>query len=1107
MKVLVIPDPTRTRAWPGHEDAPELVGLPLGEALTRTHQSDAHFAAYHAPARHRRLSGKDPSGHAVWTLGEVPRMGLLVVDIDHTETHELNKRRKAAGQSKVAAPDAWRELERAKVDALRAAHPGVVMYETRGGYRLVARLVEDRAICDEGAKRAWRCWYLRQLGYLSRAFGIVGDPACGDWQHLYRLPRATRDRARGPEDLHIVGDLCDVGAWERVDDDAADVAEVSRLAESHGERWSSSEHFLTPPAAPRARGPRTPRSRIADAKVAPLVLVGPLAAALAAAVDALPRGVGARHHARLAIVAALRAAGWSQGLLERLVREIATALGKDPVAVVSETVPSTIALVDRDERARGAGYLREHAPAVWSVLSQHIEGMDRASIIARALHARGIPELVTRDQAAVMLREVYDRARRAGALVQVQCTAGAGKTHAAVEDAAARVREGFRTAILAPSHAVAREVLAALAARGVAAHHLVSVASHEVDGVRSCAYHEAAAALGAGGVSAVPVLCDGRGYGAHRPSQRSLPIVDAAGRDAPCEHRDGCAAYAAARETIPDDVLVVVGVHQHARTAHRWLHEGGAGGLLVVDEAPLLLDTARWSGAELLHLAGLVRGASVCVSTERWRAEVLVAAAHGLRAAPEAVTLREVLVAGLVVQGIPEADARGAVAGWAERVRFEDDGRERRSLTPRPSQKAVYAARRSGGAHALRDPARALRACGLLARALAHENGHEDRAIVSVALRDYGADAGAHELRVGAIVEPLAGALCDPTIGRVLLDATGDPALVERYTGRVDVVRVDVADPCEVTRTFIPWSHGTRRHVLDRVSGCVRWDEAAAPMLEALTLACERVPRGGSVAVLSYQAVVTELRRAWEHPEDAHPKAARILAVLRERGIAPAWGYYGALRGRNDWKACDAVVTLGTPYPPVAEVEQLADAHELRGAVRDLLEQAARDELEQAVARVLRGQRTEGVSLVVLASHPPRRADARWTVRALSVGRPAKVDAHELVTLAERLGIEGAATVANVSPRTVQRARASGDPTPPPGGVTDPVADTERGGGPLADCVTPPGGDPPTLRGTGCGSCARSSLGPVDGAGGVLDRAGGVVAARIRGPSWRAGTG
>lgn len=107
MKVLVIPNPTLTRAWPGHEDAPELVGLPLGEALTQTHQSDAHFAAYHAPARHRRLSGADPSGHAVWTLGEVPRMGLLVVDIDHTETHELNKRRKAAGQSKAAVPDAW----------------------------------------------------------------------------------------------------------------------------------------------------------------------------------------------------------------------------------------------------------------------------------------------------------------------------------------------------------------------------------------------------------------------------------------------------------------------------------------------------------------------------------------------------------------------------------------------------------------------------------------------------------------------------------------------------------------------------------------------------------------------------------------------------------------------------------------------------------------------------------------------------------------------------------------------------------------------------------------------------------------------------------------
>jgi len=254
VKVLVLPD-ALTRAWPGHEDAPELVAHPLGDALTRAWRSDAHFTAYHAPARARRLSGADPKGRAVWTLGEAPRRGLLVVDVDHEDTHAANKRRKAAGQSKLTVPDAWRAAERAKVDALRAAHPGVVMYETRGGYRLVARLACDHAIDSEAAKRAWRCWYLRQLGYLSRVFGIVGDPACDDWTRLYRLPRATRDPRGNPEDLPLVGDPQAVGAWDRAEDEG-DVHELVRLATLHpGALWESKARLVAPPA------PKGPPSR------------------------------------------------------------------------------------------------------------------------------------------------------------------------------------------------------------------------------------------------------------------------------------------------------------------------------------------------------------------------------------------------------------------------------------------------------------------------------------------------------------------------------------------------------------------------------------------------------------------------------------------------------------------------------------------------------------------------------------------------------------------------------------------------------------------------------------------------------------------------------
>ena len=1104
MKVLVLPD-RLTRSWPKQGDkAPELVAHPLEAALTRAWLSDAHFTAYHAPARARRLSGTSPSGRAVWSLGEIPLMGLLVVDVDHEETHAANARRKAAGQAKLTAPDAWRVAERAKVDALRAAHPGVVMYETRGGYRLVARLARDHAIDSDAAKLSWRCWYLRQLGYLSRAFGIVGDPTCDDWTRIYMLPHATRDAGGIPEDLPLVGDPQAVGAWDRAEDEG-DVHELGRLAALHpaSHRWASSARLVEPAPPPKGpRPPRAPRSSEVDATVCPLVPPGPLAAALAGALDELPRRTGARHNARLAIVGALRREGWSTPLLERLVRELAGALGKDPHALVSELVPSTIMRVDHGAAAMGEGHLRDHAPATWEVLRAHIGEASQAARIARRLAARGVPELVTRQAAAEILRDAYRDARRAFApLVLVDCTAGAGKTHAAVEDAAAHAAEGWCTAILAPTHHVAREILAALGARGVKAHHLVSVASYEADGVKACIHHEAATTLAAAGVSVRATMCDGRGMGERRSAQRTLPVVQPAGHDAPCDRREGCPAYAAASAEIPEDVCVVVGVHQHARKAHEWLVSrdpfAAARGLLVVDEAPLLLDTARWSGDELVHHARRVH--SAVATRERWRAEILAAAAHGLRHAPEARTVGEVLAAGLASQGISVTNSLEKISSWAERSRVDErTGRERVSLAPAPAQAVVQRARRAG-ASAVEADASAIRACALVARALVAEvqqradDAGPPRVRVSVAVRDYGHDAGAHELRVCAVVEGMADALRDDRCGRVVLDATGDAELVRPFVPELVTRTIAVEDPCDVRRVFIPYSHGTRRHILTK-SGTVRWDDVASAFREALAVALATVPDGGSVAVLSYKAVADALRRAWEDPENAHPRAAEILAPLRERGITPRWGHYMALRGRNAWAGVDAEVCLGTPYSNVAEVQQRAEAYELSHAVRDLTRQSAEDELEQAVARGVRGLRDRPVTLVVLAAELPRRADARWTVRALAVGRPAKAAADELVTMAERLGIAGAAQAAGVSTRTVQRARTVAVGGSPPGGVTQSASEPPPLPVSATGSVTPPRGGL-----TGCASCPL----PLEPRGGVglLNRAPGVVAAWIHAPS------
>ena len=56
----------------------------------------------------------------------------------------------------------------------------------------------------------WAQLYAVAVAYLARRFGLLVDPSCGDWQRLYRLPKATRDGVH-PENLPIAGDPDDIG--------------------------------------------------------------------------------------------------------------------------------------------------------------------------------------------------------------------------------------------------------------------------------------------------------------------------------------------------------------------------------------------------------------------------------------------------------------------------------------------------------------------------------------------------------------------------------------------------------------------------------------------------------------------------------------------------------------------------------------------------------------------------------------------------------------------------------------------------------------------------------------------------------------------------------
>lgn len=205
------------RGWPEHAVGARCPYIPLSMALTSEWPSDAHIAAYRARRLERRLRGSALQSEHIEHLGGAVYLQLLIFDID--------------GPGHVATEEWW-QAEQVKVAALLDAHPGIVAFRTRGGYRLLGRLERAAVLRSHPDALAWRRWYSAWVAHLARAYGIVADPKCCDWQRLYRLPHATREGGAGPERRAVLGDRCRVGAWVSVGAVEAEAAAAAAAAEA-----------------------------------------------------------------------------------------------------------------------------------------------------------------------------------------------------------------------------------------------------------------------------------------------------------------------------------------------------------------------------------------------------------------------------------------------------------------------------------------------------------------------------------------------------------------------------------------------------------------------------------------------------------------------------------------------------------------------------------------------------------------------------------------------------------------------------------------------------------------------------------------------------------
>ena len=583
--------------------------------------------------------------------------------------------------------------------------------------------------------------------------------------------------------------------------------------------------------------------------------------------------------ARLAVAASLLERGWPRAACERVLGDVARALGKDAAAVVAETVGSTADRIAAGALVASDGWLRATAPMVLEALDIHAPREAAASRVRRELDAITPPAEVSAEEAAAVVKHALERARADRALVIVRVTAGAGKTFSSAHHAADAAGRGERTVLLAPTHSVVRDVLAELHSRGVHATHAMGPLSHVDDaGEPTCKLHGAASSAARAGQDVLRTLCDGVGFGGGGRRYLTAQRVST-----PCPHKDGCPAYSAARASLTG--AVVVTVHALAGRAMEWLRDGDGGGLVIVDEAPALVSSHGVTAAAAALTAEVLQGETFAGGS-RWSA-MFAAIARGLAAEGAAAcgTVRDLLALG-------EPDA-AVVARWEHSARFTaaaDGGdKERTRWAPRISARTLR--RLQAGGVLSPEAIDAARLAGAVACAIALQAGPSAVATRStVAPMGYGPSPLAPELRVALPAEELVAVVTARDVGRAFLDATADPRMVAAVLGEVPrEVRVDVRDGAPVRRVFLPWSHGTRRHCLERDGG-VCWAEVRGPAREAIALALEGVPRGGRVAILTWSPL------------------AELLEPVKAHGAQFSAGYFHNLRGQNGWREADGLV-------------------------------------------------------------------------------------------------------------------------------------------------------------------------------------------------------
>lgn len=700
-----------------------------------------------------------------------------------------------------------------------------------------------------------------------------------------------------------------------------------------------------------------------------------------------------------------------------------------------------------------AGY-RALPPVVAQALDA---ATDAATIRARAQQVEAAPVRPVAEVTA----ELVDAIRRApDGLTVIEAQCGLGKTTAAravaIERAAklhstpgehVQAPHGSKTALSVPTTALALQEVSKLRAEGASVRRLfgpLSVLGE--DGKPVCRFADSARALANGGQSIPFEFCEGR-------------------NKTPCEHRETCPAYGG--EEGPHDARITVGPHGLLDALNGW---AGATGLFIIDEPPPALETVVLTVAELEETTASLRYFKNHYASAM--AGALLAVTHWTRLfAPldEAGPLALAFEVGIAPDLEQRAyDATGATKA-VDAVRAAFPPEHTGTTAPPIEAHVVEMTRRWPGlARQVGTASKVLRA---IWRAVCADTG---QVIARVEERE----GKGRVLVITWSHEPLKRAFTREG-SCVVTDASASvhlPVYASMVGYEPPTHRFAAADGAPIQRTFLHTKGATRSSWLDHGRLVV-----GAGLVRAVRTAVDWVleePETRQVGIVAWKVLELALRAAlgddvgdaWlasgQRPEVLGEVRASLGPMLARLPGRPKLGHYGALRGLDDWRDLDAVITLGDPWPNIGDVQHEVDFLGL-GDWEARAEALCRADLEQALGRLRTVHRARPGRLLAVGAMLPGGWGPSTELRRAPEGRPRTeptMPPEELRTRVEALGGRRVvAALLGIDESTVGR-YLSGAQHPSPtsvaqlrGIVCDPVVQKALSKNPLdrGSCTTP----------------------------------------------------